>query len=276
MSGSEPGGAGGSGGGTGGGALAGRGAVITGGGRGIGAAVARALAAEGARVVVSARSQGEIEAVAGELRDGGAEAWALPCDVTDPEAILALRDAAVEWLGTVDVLIANAGIATSAPLHTIHLEDWNHLFAVNVTGVFLCAQAFVPAMIERGWGRVVNVASIAGRMGAPYISAYAATKHAVVGFTRALGQEVAARGVTVNAVCPGYVDTPMTDGSIARIVAKTGLDPDDTRKRLEKASPQNRLMEADEVAWLVASLCRPEARGINAQAIVLDGGGVQG
>jgi NAD(P)-dependent dehydrogenase (short-subunit alcohol dehydrogenase family) len=200
----------------------------------------------------------------------------VPCDVTDPEAIRALRDVAFEHLGAVDVLVANAGVATSAPLHAIRLDDWNRLFAVNVTGVFLCAQAFVPGMVERGWGRVVNVASIAGRMGAPYITAYAATKHAVVGFTRALGQEVAAKGVTANAVCPGYVDTPMTDGSIARIVAKTGLDPGDTRKRLEAASPQSRLMEAEEVAWLVASLCRHEARGINAQAIVLDGGAVQG
>jgi NAD(P)-dependent dehydrogenase (short-subunit alcohol dehydrogenase family) len=277
MSGSDrDGGAKGSRGGKRGGALAGRGAVITGGGRGIGAATARALAAKGARVVVSARSEGEIEAVAAELRDGGAEAWAVPCDVTDPASILALRDAAFERLGAVDILVANAGIATSAPLHAIQLGDWNRLFAVNVTGVFLCAQAFVPAMAERGWGRVINVASIAGRMGAPYITAYAATKHAVVGFTRALGQEVAAKGVTVNAVCPGYVDTPMTDASIARIVARTGLDPADTRMRLESASPQSRLMEADEVAWLVVSLCRPEARGINAQAIVLDGGGVQG
>jgi NAD(P)-dependent dehydrogenase (short-subunit alcohol dehydrogenase family) len=250
--------------------------VITGGGRGIGAATARALAAKGARVVVSARSEGEIEAVAAELRGGGAEAWAVPCDVTDPASILALRDAAFQRLGAVDILVANAGIATSAPLHAIQLDDWNRLFAVNVTGVFLCAQAFVPAMAERGWGRVVNVASIAGRMGAPYISAYAATKHAVVGFTRALGQEVAAKGVTVNAVCPGYVDTPMTDASIARIVARTGLDPADTLGRLKAASPQNRLMEAEEVAWLVVSLCRREARGINAQAIVLDGGGVQG
>ncbi len=270
------GGAGGGRGGKRGGALAGRGAVITGGGRGIGAATARALAKKGARVVVSARSEGEIEAVAAELREGGAEAWAVPCDVTDPASIQALRDAAVERLGAVDILVANAGIATSAPLHAIKLDDWNRLFAVNVTGVFLCAQAFTPAMAERGWGRVINVASIAGRMGAPYISAYAATKHAVVGFTRALGQELAPKGVTVNAVCPGYVDTPMTDASIARIVARTGLDPADTLERLKAASPQKRLMEADEVAWLIVSLCRPEARGINAQAIVLDGGGVQG
>ena len=259
-----------------GGGLAGRGAVVTGGGRGIGAEVARALAAEGARVVVSARSQGEIDAVAAELREGGAEAWAVPCDVTDPEAVAALRDAALEHLRAVDVLINNAGIAASAPLAAIRLEDWQRLFAVNVTGTFLCTQAFVPAMVERGWGRVVNVASIAGRIGAAYISAYAASKHAVVGFTRAVGAEVAASGVTVNAVCPGYVDTPMTEQSIARIVARTGRDPDDTRRFLESASPQKRLMDPEEVAWLTVRLCLPEARGINAQAIVLDGGGVQG
>jgi NAD(P)-dependent dehydrogenase (short-subunit alcohol dehydrogenase family) len=260
----------------GGGALAGRGAVVTGGGRGIGAAVARALAAEGARVVVSARSRDEIEAVATELRGQGAEAWAVPCDVTDPAAVTALRAAALGHLAAVDVLVNNAGIASSAPLAAIKLEDWQRLFAVNVTGTFLCTQAFAPAMVERGWGRVVNLASIAGRIGAAYISAYAASKHAVVGFTRAVGVELAATGVTVNAVCPGYVDTPMTEQSIARIVARTGRDPGDTRRFLESASPQKRLMDAEEVAWLTVSLCRPEARGITAQAIVLDGGGVQG
>ena len=256
--------------------LAGRGAVITGGGRGIGAEVARGLAAEGARVVVSARSQAEIDAVAAELREGGAEAWAVPCDVADPDAVRALHDQAVERLGAVDVLINNAGIASSAPLAAIELDEWERLFAVNVTGTFLCTRAFVPAMVERGWGRVVNVASIAGRIGAPYISAYAASKHAVVGFTRAIGAEVAARGVTVNAVCPGYVDTPMTDRSIARIVERTGRDAGDTRRFLESASPQKRLMDPEEVAWLTVRLCLPDARGINAQAIVLDGGGVQG
>lgn len=259
-----------------GGALAGRGAVITGGGRGIGAEVARGLAAEGARIVVAARSEAAIEAVAAELREAGAEAWAVPCDVADSDAVEALHDRALEHLGTVDILINNAGIAGSAPLAAITLEEWERLFAVNVTGTFLCTRAFVPAMVERGWGRVVNVASIAGRIGAPYISAYAASKHAVVGFTRAIGAEVALSGVTVNAVCPGYVDTPMTDRSIARIVARTGRDAGDTRRFLESASPQKRLMEPEEVAWLTVRLCLPEARGINAQAIVLDGGGVQG
>jgi len=259
----------------GGGGLAGRGAVVTGGGRGIGAAVARVLAAEGARVVVSARSQGEIDAVAAELRARGAEAWAVPCDVTDPAAVTALRDAAVGHLGAVDILINNAGVATSAPLAAIRLEEWQRLFAVNVTGTFLCTQAFVPAMVSRGWGRVVNVASVSGRIGSAYISAYAASKHAVVGFTRSIGAEVAASGVTVNAVCPGYVDTAMVEQSIARIVARTGRDPDDTRRFLAATSPQRRLLDAEEVAWLTVRLCLPEARGINAQAIVLDGGGVQ-
>lgn len=259
-----------------GGALAGKGAVVTGGGRGIGAEIARGLAAEGARVIVSARSRDQIEAVAAELRDRGAEAWAVPCDVSDADSVKALADAAREHLGRVDVLVNNAGIATSAPLAAIELEEWNRIFAVNVTGTFLCTQAFVPAMVEAGWGRVVNVASVAGRMGAAYIATYAASKHAVVGFTRAVGHEVAAAGVTVNAVCPGYVDTAMTDESVERIVAKTGLDAGDTRRRLENQSPQQRLMTPEEVAWLTVRLCTPDARGVNAQAIVLDGGAVQG
>lgn len=259
-----------------GGSLAGRGAVVTGGGRGIGAAVARELAAAGARVVVSARSADEIEAVAAALRDAGAEAHAVACDVTDPAAVEALAAAAGERLGAVDLLVNNAGIATSAPLKAITLEEWNRVFAVNVTGTFLCTRALLPGMLERGWGRVVNVASIAGRIGAPYISLYAASKHAVVGFTRALAAEVAAKGVTVNAVCPGYVDTPMTDGSVARIIAKTGISEEQALEHLRAASPQQRLMEPEEVAWLVARLCQSAARGINGQALVLDGGAVQG
>ena len=206
--------------------LEGKTAVITGGGRGIGAAVAGALAAEGAAVVVSARSQNEIEGVAAELRGRGHAAWAVPCDVTDPAQIFGLAETAAEHLGPVDILINNAGIVASAPLKSLTLETWNRIFAVNVTGVFLCTKAFLPGMVERGWGRVVNVASIAGKTGGPYISAYAASKHAVIGFTRSVAAEVATTGVTVNAVCPGYVDTPMTDRSVERIVEKTGADPE--------------------------------------------------
>jgi NAD(P)-dependent dehydrogenase (short-subunit alcohol dehydrogenase family) len=255
--------------------LRGKGAVITGGGRGIGAATARSLAAAGATVVLAARSRDQLEATAEQLRNDGWRAFAVPCDVTDPEQVAALATAARVHAGTVDVLVNNAGIAHSAPLKAISLELWNHLFAVNVTGTFLCAQAFLPGMLERGWGRVVNVASIAGKTGAPYITAYAATKHAVVGFTRALAAEVAPRGVTVNAVCPGYVDTDMTTESVDRIVRKTGIGAEQALEHMRRTSPQNRLFTADEVAYLIASLCDPRAGGVNGQAVVLDGGGVQ-
>ena len=255
--------------------LGNRGAVITGGGRGIGAATARVLAEAGARVVVSARSADEIEAVAGEMREAGLEAWAVPCDVTAPEQVEALAVQSRELVGPVQILVNNAGIALSAPLKHLTLEEWNRLLKVNATGPFLCTQAFLPGMLETGWGRVVNVASIAGKIGAPYISGYCASKHAVVGFTRAVAAEVAAKGVTVNAVCPGYVDTPMTDQSVANIAAKTGLSETEARDHLHSTSPQNRLIEPQEVAHLIASLCEPAAKGINGQAIVLDGGTVQ-
>lgn len=250
--------------------------VVTGGGRGIGAAIARALVGAGARVVVAARSATEIEEVAGELTSTGHAAWAVPCDVTDERAVDALRSAAGGHLGAVDVLVNNAGTASSAPLPKIALDEWRRLFAVNATGTFLCTQAFLPAMAERGWGRVINIASVAGLHGASYIAAYCAAKHAVVGFTRAVAAEYAARGVTVNAICPGYVDTPMTAGSVANIVDKTGRSAEEARRLLERQSPQGRLMTPEEVAWLTLALCDDGARGINGQAIALDGGAVQG
>jgi 3-hydroxybutyrate dehydrogenase len=252
-----------------------RGAVVTGGGRGIGAATARTLASAGARVIVSARSVEQIEAVKAELREAGHEVWAIACDVTDTEQVAALAKQSRELVGPVQILVNNAGIASSAPLKDLTLEEWNRLLAVNATGPFLCTQAFMPGMLETGWGRVINVASIAGKIGAPYISGYCASKHALVGLTRAVAAEVAAKGVTVNAVCPGYVDTPMTEQSVANIAAKTGLPESEAREHLDSASPQNRLIEPEEVAFLIASLCEPAAKGINGQAIVLDGGMVQ-
>lgn len=255
--------------------LEGRGAVITGGGRGIGATVAAALVDAGARVVVSARSADQIEAVAAELREAGGEAWAIPCDVSDPERVRSLAEQAAERLGNVDILVNNAGIARSAPLKALTLEEWNLILAVNATGTFLCTQAFLGPMVERGWGRVVNVASIAGKMGAPYISAYSASKHAQIGFTRSVAAEVAQTGVTVNAVCPGYVDTPMTVGSVANIVDKTGVAEEKVMRNLRAQSPQNRLMEPEEVAYLVLALCDRRAAGVTGQSLVLDGGGIQ-
>ncbi len=256
--------------------LEGRGAVVTGGGRGIGAAVARALAAAGARVVIAARSERELEGVAAELRGAGLEVHAVPCDVTDPAAIERLATVAGERLGRVDILVNNAGVSSSAPVRSQTLEEWRRLFAVNVEGLFLVTRALLPAMAERGWGRVVNIASIAGRTGAPYISAYAASKHAVVGFTRSCAAEVAARGVTVNALCPGYVATPMTDRSVERIVEKTGRAAEEARRMLVSSNPQGRLIEPEEVAYLAVALCDERARGVNGQAIGIDGGAFLG
>jgi 3-hydroxybutyrate dehydrogenase len=256
--------------------LEGRVALVTGGGRGIGAATARLLAEAGARVIVAARTAGEIEAVAEEIRGSGASAEAMACDVADPAAIARLRTAAEARFGTVDILVANAGVASSAPLARIELGEWNRLFAVNATAPFLCAQAFVPGMVARRWGRIINVASIAGRTGAPYIAAYASTKHALVGLTRALAAELADKGVTVNALCPGYVDTPMTDRSVERIVEKAGIAADEAREKLIAANPQRRLITPEEVAFLAVALCDERARGVNGQTLGIDGGAFLG
>src|SRR5438477_511400 len=203
--------------------LAGRGAVVTGGSRGIGLAVARALAEAGAAVVVAARGPDGLEAAARALCAAGRRAWAVPCDVADPEGVRTLAREAETRLGHVDILVNNAGISHSASVQKTTLEDWQRILTANATGPFLCIQAFLPGMLARGWGRVVNIASVAGLGGGKYITAYSASKHAVVGLTRSVAAEVAGTGVTVNAVCPGYVDTEMTRQSVSRIGAKTGM-----------------------------------------------------
>ncbi len=255
--------------------LEGRNALVTGGGRGIGAAVARSLAEAGAKVTVSARSVGQIDAVAAELRAQGHQAFAVACDVAEPEQVQALCDEAKRLMGKVDILVNNAGIAASAPLAKETLEQWNRIFAVNVTGVFLCSRAVIGDMISDGWGRIVNVASVAGKAGAPYISTYVASKHAVVGFTRAVASEVAKKGITVNAVCPGYVDTDMSDQTVGTITGKTGMAVEEARAVLEDMSPQGRIYSSEEVAAQVLHLCLPLSAGVNGQSLVLDGGGFQ-
>ena len=226
-------------------------AVVTGGGQGIGAAVAHALAAEGAMVVVAARTTERIDGVAAEIKRAGGKAKAVRCDVTDAPSV---RDLAVA-AGAVDILVNNAGVAHSAPLSRITLDDWNRVLAVNATGTFLCTQAFVGGMLERKRGAIANVASIAGLGGARYIAAYAAAKHAVIGFTRSVAAELDGTGVVCNAVCPGYVDTEMTQASVARVTAKTGKSPEATLAGMMAASGQERLITADEVATAVLRLC---------------------
>ncbi len=252
--------------------LEGRSAVVTGGGRGIGASVARALAAEGCAVLVAARTAGEVEAVSAELREMGAPAWATTCDVTDLESVDSLAHEAAERLGPVDVLVNNAGTASSALLQALELSEWRRLFEVNATGTYLCTRAFLPGMQERGWGRVVNVASVAGRTGGAYIAGYAAAKHAVVGFTRSVAAEAAPHGVTVNAVCPAYVRTDMTRKTIRRIVEKTGRSEREALAAILEGMPQGRLIEPEEVADAVIFLCSEGARGINGETLAIDGG----
>jgi len=254
--------------------LAGKTAVVTGAGRGIGAACARALAGAGARVVLGARTRDSVERVAADLRTLGYETAATICDVTDPASVDALARFSAERFGEVTLLVNNAGIGHAAPLERLTLDDWNRVMAVNATGTFLCTKAFLPAMVKRGWGRVVNVASVAGLSGGRYIAAYAASKHAVVGFTRCAAMEVAAAGVTVNAVCPGYVDTEMTRESLERIAMKTGRSREQALEAVLTGTPQGRLITPDEVAFEVLRLCAEDAREINGQTIVLDGAGL--
>lgn len=251
-------------------AISGQVAVVTGAGRGIGAACARALAAEGWAVVVAARSRDQVERVAAELVTGGHRARAVVCDVTSEESVLALRREAGE-LGPVAVLVNNAGAAASMSVAKTSLEEWNRLLAVNATGAFLCTRSLLPGMLERKWGRVVNVASTAGLHGARYIAAYAAAKHALVGFSRSAAAEVEGSGVTVNAVCPGFVDTEMTTETLDRIVAKTGRSRAEALAAALASAGQTRLIRADEVAAAVVSLCADGAAAPNGTELVLDG-----
>ncbi len=252
--------------------LAGRVAVVTGGGRGIGEAIARSLSAAGARVVVAARTEAEIDAVAASLggEDGGA--WGVRCDVTDPKSVEALATRTAELAGSpADVLVCNAGIADSGAIHRTTLDQWDRIMAVNATGTFLCLRAFLPAMMERRWGRAVVVASVAGLRGTRYIAAYAASKHAAVGLVRSAAADVASKGVTVNAVCPGYVDTPMTDDTVARVRERTGLSADEALAAVLATTGQHRLIRPDEVAHAVLSLCHPAAGATTGQTLELDG-----
>jgi NAD(P)-dependent dehydrogenase (short-subunit alcohol dehydrogenase family) len=251
--------------------LAGRVAVVTGAGRGIGAATARALADAGLSVVVAARHRDQIERQAAELVVMGREARAVVCDVTSEASVQALSHEAAE-LGSVAVLVNNAGAAASMSVAKTSLEEWNHLMAVNATGAFLCTRAFLPGMLERKWGRVVNVASTAGLSGARYLAAYSASKHALVGLTRAAAAEVAGTGVTVNAVCPNFVDTEMTAETVTRIVEKTGRTREEALAAALASAGQSRLISPAEVAAVVVSLATAAvSHPPNGEAMVMDG-----
>ncbi len=245
--------------------------MVTGGAKGIGRAATAAFAALGDRVVALGRDTEALARLGDSIGAAAANVRTQQCDVADELEVEEVFGA----IGAVDVLVNNAGVAASAPLAKTSLGEWQHQFAVNATAGFLCTRAVLPGMLERDAGSVLTVASTAGKVGTRYTAAYTASKHAAVGLMRATAAEVAGTGVRANAVCPTFVDTEMTERSVAGIVAATGRDAAESRRALERAAPLGRLVDPHEVAAALVWLGSPEAAPINGQTIVIDGGGIQ-
>lgn len=253
--------------------LTGRRAVVTGAGKGIGRSIALALAQAGADVAVTARTASDIEQVVGEIRAMGRRSVAVTCDVTDVNQVQHMATTLLEELGGLDILVNNAGNAGSHKMLNHPDELWHRMLAVNLTSVYYVCKAFLPTLTEQRSGRIITIASIASRKGGSYIAAYTASKHGVLGLTRALATEMQPYNITVNAICPGYVDTPMTDASVSNMVTRTGMSDEKAREYLAKTSPQNRLISPEEVAAAVVFLALDSSWGISGQALNIDGGG---
>ncbi len=250
--------------------------LVTGGARGIGLAVTQALLARGARVTMLGRStvaEERLIALAGNA-EVAARLQAVSADVADPAAVGAAFAQAVERFGAIDTLVNNAGQAESLPFAKMDMALWHQMLAVNLTGTMVCTQAALPGMLGAGWGRIINVASTAAQRGYAYVSAYCAAKHGVLGLTRALALELATKGITVNAVCPGYTETDLLKDSIANIVAKTGRSEAEARAQLAAGNPQKRLVQPEEVASAVLWLCEGSAAAVTGQDISVSGGEV--
>ncbi|RDC71811.1 SDR family NAD(P)-dependent oxidoreductase [Rhodovulum sp. 12E13] len=246
-------------------ALAGRSALVTGGGTGLGADLARGLAAAGAEVWIAGRTEARLS----EVAESAPRIHPVVADVTDEASVAAMFDR----VGAAEIVIANAGASESAPLARTGLEAWERMLSVNLTGVFLTFREAVRRLGKTpGWGRLIAVASTAGLKGYPYVSAYSAAKHGVVGLVRSTALELARTGATANALCPGFLDTEMTERSVANIAEKTGMSAEDARAGLEAMSPQRRLIRPAEVTAAALWLCGPGSEGITGQAIAIAGG----
>ena len=240
---------------------------VTGAGRGVGRAIACRFAADGYAVAITGRSHTSIRETAAALEGSGVEALALVCDVSSRADVARAVALTEQRLAPIDVLVNNAGIAESAPFASMDDEMWDRTLAVNLTGTYNCMRAIAPGMFARGYGRIVNIASTAARVGFPYTAAYVASKHGMLGLTRAVAAEAQNRGVTVNAICPGWIDTGMTERAAQRIAERTGRSAVDARHMLERMNPQQRLITPDEVAAVAAYLASPEAASINGQDV---------
>ena len=246
--------------------LEGRHALITGGGTGIGAAAATHLHAAGAKISVTGRRREPLDKVASMV--GGT---ALQCDVTDAAQIARAFDEARAANGPIEMLVVNAGIAESAPFHKMTRDSWDRIVATNLTAAFECSQAAIGDLLESDNGRLVFVASVASLRGVPYAAHYAASKHGLLGLMRSLAAEYAKTNLTVNAVCPGYVDTPMTDQSIARVSELTGRSEDQSRSAITNMNASGRLVHPDGIATMILTLCLPQSRDVNGAAVTIDG-----
>jgi NAD(P)-dependent dehydrogenase (short-subunit alcohol dehydrogenase family) len=249
--------------------LSGHHAVVTGAGSGIGRATAERLAEAGCRVTLIGRDEGRLNETAGRIGDA---AFAAPADVTDADVLAAAIEAGRDRFGPVDILVNNAGAAASAPFLKTDAEAWRAMLALNLEAPAEASRLVLPGMLSRRQGRIVNVASTAGLKGYAYVSAYVAAKHGLVGLTRALALEVASKGVTVNAVCPGFTDTDLVARSVEAIAGKTGRSEDDARAALAASNPQGRLITPDEVATTIVWLCGADASGVNGAALPVAGG----
>lgn len=249
-------------------------AWVTGAGKGIGEAIALALGKAGIKVAVSARTQSDIEKVAASITHLGSAAIPVLCDVTQPASVADAVSRVRQSLGPISILVNNAGAADSHKFIGHDYALWRRMIDANLNSVYYVTKAAAPMMAEAKWGRIINIASIASKVGARYVAAYTASKHGVLGLTRALAVELVPYNITVNAICPGYVDTPMTDKAVANITSRTKLSEAEARSTLEKLSPQNRLITPEEVAHVAMMLIGEDARGITGQAINVDGGAV--